>query len=258
VATPPIAHFGTTIASREALECTDRFLELFGMERLFTNDYGEAMGLQWIYRRGGQSDVDYLEKDSFFSPSSSLAPPLDAPRVAETVFRLPHREPDAVWAAWCREGLVEAIRGDGPTRLFVGPDAQTYELTATSDDPVENHRIWVWTDPAELEGIEADFSACFDLVAKERAVDFHGLGEAVVLVRGEPAVSIGLVTPFAGAAIAPRWTDDVFAQVGYSHFRLGAPDRSVVARVGREAYPDTGDVSYVHFHHTYLELVEVH
>jgi hypothetical protein len=76
-------------------------------------------------------------------------------------------------------------------------------------------------------------------------------------VRREPAVTIGLLTPLGGAPLAPRWRDDIFQELGYSHFRLGSPDKAAVIAQNPEAYPATGDVSYVLFRESYLELVQV-
>ncbi len=269
MATPSIAHFGTTLPEdvppdgavqidvpfTGSLARTDRFLQLFGMELLITNMY-PGVGRQYIYRRGERSDVDYVEKDTFTSYTSTFAPDPGAPRVADTVFRLPHPDPRAVWGAWEAEGLVELLHDDGIAVLFRGPDHQVYELVPSSDDPVDNHAIFIWTDPGEADVIEKDYDEHFGLQVAERGVDFHGLGDAVLLVRQDPPVTIGLLTPKTGGRIEPRWTDDVFAQVGYSHFRLGAPDKAKVKAMAPEAFPDTGDVSYVHFHHAYLELVE--
>ena len=70
-------------------------------------------------------------------------------------------------------------------------------------------------------------------------------------------MTIGLLTPLAGGAIAPRWRDDIFQEVGYSHFRLGSPNKAAVLAKNREAYPPTGDVAYVMFNEAYLELVQV-
>ena len=52
-------------------------------------------------------------------------------------------------------------------------------------------------------------------------------------------------------------TDDIFAQQGYPHFRLGAPDKSAALAAGEIVFPDTGDVSYLLIEGAYLELVEL-
>ena len=51
---------------------------------------------------------------------------------------------------------------------------------------------------------------------------------------------------------------DIFKDAGYSHFRLGSPDKSLVLDNAEEAFPDGGGpVAYVHFQNSYLELVQI-
>ncbi len=274
MATPSIAHFGTTlpeeapppevaqidIAFSGALEATDELLRRFGFELMIRNMY-PGVGRQYIYKRGERGDVDYVEKDSFTSYSSwVLAPEADgAPRHGDTIFRLPHRDAAAITAELIAAGLLTPLADgdDRGRRLVVGPDSQTYEITPTLDDPVGNHQVSIWTDPLQLDDIAANYVELFGFEITDK-VDFHGIADALVLTRREPPMTVALLVPKAGGRVAPRATDDVFGPVGFSHFRLGAPSKSAVqaSPSSREAFPDTGDVSYVHFHHAYLELVE--
>ena len=274
MATPSIAHFGTTLPEEApppdavqieipfsgALEATDDMLRRFGFELMIRNMY-PGVGRQYIYKRGQHSDVDYVEKDSFTSYSSWVAEPEadGAPRHGDTIFRLPHRDAAGIVAELAEAGLVRVLgAADEQGRvLVVGPDSQTYEITPTVDDRVANHAIAIWTTPDEVDQIVADYHDQFGLELTDKT-DFHGIADAVVLTRSEPPVTIMLLVPKAGGRVAERLTDDVFGPVGFSHFRLGAPSKAVVqaSPAAREAFPDTGDVSYVHFHHAYLELVE--
>ncbi len=279
MATPAIPHFGTTlhespppagVAQQDvpltgSLAATDRFLRIAGFELLVRNLY-RGVGRQYIYRRGRPSDVDYVEKDCFTSYAALAPPASDAPRVGETIFRLTHRDPRALWRAWRAEGLATALlgadaeaaflAGAAPRLLLRGPDAQRYELAATAAERAENFAVFVWTDPARLaETIDA-YAKQFALAPPPAPESFHGLATLHRLVRRDPPVTIGLLAPLPGAALAPRWRDDIFQEAGYSHFRLGSPDKAAVVRNNRESYPPTGDVSYVMFHESYLELVQ--
>jgi hypothetical protein len=278
--TPAIPHYGTTltesppppgVAQQDVpvtgmLGATDRFLRLAGFELLVRNLY-PGVGRQYIYRRGEAGDADYLEKDSFTSYAAQPPPASDAPRVGETIFRLPHRDPRALYRAWRAEGLATPLlgaraeaaflAGEAHALLLFGPDTQRYELTQSSPARAENFAVFVWTDPARL-------AETLDAYAKQFAIElaaepevYHGIATLHRLVRREPAVTVGLLTPLPGAAVAPRWRDDIFQEVGYSHFRLGSPNKSLVIQRNREAYPPTGDVSYVMFNESYLELVQV-
>ena len=85
--------------------------------------------------------------------------------------------------------------------------------------------------------------------------DFHGIGKVTRLTRDEPGLTIGLL--HAGTqGLAERWTDDIFKEAGYSHFRLGALDKPVTEAATRQAFPAGGDVSFVYFEDSYLELVQ--
>jgi hypothetical protein len=277
--TLPIPHYGTTliespppagVAQGDApltgmLARTDRFLRLAGFELAVRNLYPGA-GRQYIYRRGRHTDADYVEKDSFTSYSAETPPLIGAPRVGETIFRLPHREPRALWRTWRAEGLVSPLLGPGAEAaflgegaaglLFRGPDGQRYELTMSAASVHENFAVFVWTDPAQLAATVDAYAKEFAIERAGEAENYYGIATLHRLVRREPGVTIGLLTPLAGARIAPRWRDDIFREAGYSHFRLGAPNKALVIANNKQAFPPTGDVSYVMFREAYLELVE--
>ena len=270
--TPCLAHYGTTLAeeappagtSLADLPVTGQvasslaFADALGMTLLSNNLY-DGVGRQWIFGRGDRSDPDYFEKDQFSSFIASTIPALRSPRVGDTVFRLPLRGLTAG-----REHLDRLLRapswapgGGSDGRLVLGPDDQVYELTESSDDRVDNRVISVWHPPAEIDGAVDAFQRWFGFELVEHEADFHGLGRAAVLRRADPAITIQLVRC---APVAPRWTsgsvrDDIFRQVGYSHFRLGAPSKQAVQAVSETVFADTGDVSYVMFEESYLELV---
>jgi hypothetical protein len=279
MSTPAIPHYGTTLAESppppgvsqaEArlagmLGATDGFLRLAGFELAVRNLY-PGVGRQYIYRRGQPSDADYLEKDCFTSYAAQPPPPSAAPRVGETIFRFPHRDPCALYRRWRAEGLATPLLGERAEAAFLagedaalllrGPDTQRYELTRSSSERAENFAVFVWTDPARLaETIDA-YAKQFAIEAAGAGETYHGIAALHRLVRREPGVTIGLLTPLAGAALAPRWRDDIFQEVGYSHFRHGSPDNPLVVAHNKQAYPDTGDVSYVMFRESYLELVQ--
>ncbi len=282
MATPSIPHFGTTLyevpppadADQSAipfegqLARTDRFLTLLGAEIMIRNFYGPTVGRQYIYRRGQMGDLDYFEKDSFTSYSASFPPPSERPRIGDIVFRVVHRDVRNLYQRMLREDLVRPIGPDGESKAFLegavrsllimGPDDQRYELSEAADTHVENHAIFIWTDPKTMADTVRGYAVQFDLVNRVGAKqDFHGIGEVTLLSRLEPPVTVGLLTPYAGQTVAPRWTDDIFAQVGYSHFRLGSPRKEYVKSHNRQVFPDTGDVSYVLFNEAYLELVQL-
>ena len=99
-----IAHFGTTLIEPPPSEGedqasipmtgdlgrTDEFLRILGAEIYIKNMY--PFGRQFIYKRGEVTDPDYFEKDTFTSYTAVPLPETDSPRVAETIFRLPHRD----------------------------------------------------------------------------------------------------------------------------------------------------------------------
>jgi hypothetical protein len=281
MSTPAIAHFGTTIAEpapspdvsqRDVpiegdLAATLRFLELSGFEPLLENFY-PGIGRQYIWRRGRPGDVDYLEQDNFTSYSARPRPATPGPRVGDTVFRLTHREPRALLAELEAEGLARIERGPARERflagdcdwlLLAGPNGQCYELGGTQPTVAGNHVIYVWTQASELEAVTAAHQQHFGLRPVSGPVsgpeEFHGLGSVRRLSRERPGVTIGLLhDPVAG--LSPRFSDDIFGVAGYSHYRLGALDQAATAAAHREAFPPAGDVSFVYFADSYLELVQ--
>ncbi len=270
--TPCLAHYGTTLAEAPIPDDelatapltgqvaeTHRFLDLLGFEPLVTNLY-PGLGRQWIRRRGRRGAPGYVEKDSFSSFTAVERPPTadGRPRVGDAIFRLPETDPSETLRRLVGEGVAHPYLGEAGT-WFLGPDDQAYELAPVSDDPAENRVISIWTDPADVEHIARRYETlfAFEVLARDLPV---GGGRAVawVLRRGGPGpCTIRLLVPSDGSAPAPRWTDDIFREVGYPHFRLGAPSRAAVKEAAPEVFPDTGDVSYVLFEHAYLELVEL-
>jgi hypothetical protein len=274
--TPCLAHYGTTLAEPKPPEGTDlatwpisgqclaahEFMAALGFVPLITNLY-PTLGRQWIFRRGERGDVDYLEKDQFSSWIAGDAPSTTSPRVGDTVFRLPLRDLESwrdVLAPFVKEP-VWAPGGGTDGNLVMGPDEQWYELTESVELPADNRVISIWTDPADVERIAADYVRCFGMHVVTTDADFHGVGRATVVRRDDPAVTIQLVH---SPAVQPRWSSpdggspqaDIFLQTGYAHFRLGATDADEVRQVAETVFPDTGDVGYVMFHHAYLELIE--
>tara|TARA_A100001037_G_scaffold306672_2_gene353892 strand:+ start:6699 stop:7535 length:837 start_codon:yes stop_codon:yes gene_type:complete len=275
MATPSIAHFGTTIIEAPppegveqrdvpiegALKNTLRFLEIFGFQPLIENFY-PGMGRQYIWRRGEPGDVDYIEKDNFTSYRAEQRPANERPRVGDTVFRLTHSDPVGMWLKWCEEGLVRAaddaiaedfVAGRTEWLLLTGPDGQHYELGPTQPTAAQNHLIYVWTAKADLEDVAIAYREHFGLEQGGRE-DFHGLGQVRLLRRAEPGVTVGLIC--RDDDVEPRWTDDIFVEAGYSHFRLGAVDMARTVDATREAFPSAGDVAFVYFKDSYLELVQ--
>jgi hypothetical protein len=276
---PSIAHYGTTIIEAAPpagavqkdvpktgdLGATLRLLEIMGFKPLIQNMY-EGIGRQYISHRGSQADVDYIEFDAFTSYRAVERPATDAPRVGDTVFRMTDREPRGLFESWRDENLVtvlsnaegEAAFLDGASDwiLLRAPNGQMIELGPTQPTRAENHTIYVWTDPAELERTAAGFADQFGMQEIGR-FDFHGQADGVCLRRMLPGITIGLLTPKQGERVEPRWTDDIFLEAGYSHYRLGAPDKTRTLAASRVAFPDGGDVSFVYFHDSYLELVQV-
>jgi len=272
-ATPCLAHYGVTVAeppvaADELATATPGgragdgldFLRWLGFEPLHTNLYA-GVGRQWILRRGERGDAGYLERDLFTSfragPAEGGTEPAGGPtpRAGDAVFRLPVADPDATAAGLRERGWLTPYLGvDGP--LFVAPDAAVYELAPITGDDATDRTISLWTDPAGVERAVATWHDLFglELVAKGEA--FHGVAEATVLRRtGTGAVTLQLLTPLDGAPLEARITDDIFAQEGYPHFRLGSADKARALAAGEVVFPDTGDVSYVLVEGAYLELV---
>ena len=279
--TPAIPHFGTTlyevappegVDQREVpftgmLERTDRFLRALGAQCFTKNFYG-PLGRQYIYRRGEIGDADYFEKDSFTSYTAKFTPTTVEPRVGDIVFRVVHKDVRDVYQLLLADDLVRPIGPDGDEARFVagessslmimGPDDQRYELSEAGPTLMDNHAVFIWTNPAKLAETIRHYATQMDMVDREGVKhDYHGIGEVTLLTRHSNPITVGLLTPYPGASVAPRWTDDIFQQVGYSHFRLASPRKEYVRSHNREVFPDTGDVSYVLFNEAYLELIQL-
>lgn len=277
---PSIAHYGTTIIEAPApegaiqkdiphtgdLAAMLRLLGIFGFEPLIENMY-PGIGRQYIRRRGRITDPDYLEFDAFTSYRAVERPATPGPRVGDTVFRMTHRSPVEVFRKARNEGLltpvsapadVDAFEQERSEWLLVrAPNGQCLEIGPTQPTRAGNHTIYIWTDPEDLEATATDFARQFALSSEGR-FRFHGQAENLCLRRERPGITIGLLTPLPGQSIAPRWSDDIFLEAGYSHYRMGSPDKSATLRASRQAFPDGGDVSFVYFRDSYLELVQVH
>jgi len=271
-----IAHFGTTLiepappegADQASLPMTgelartDQFLRMLGAEIYIRNMY-PGVGRQFIYRRGEFSDPDYFEKDTFTSYIAQPVADAGRPRASETIFRIPHADPVRMARALLQEDLInplssvdDFISGRAAALLFCGPDRQQYELAQTSPRRADNHRVYIWTRHSDLQDHIAAYDKYFDLQLTG-SEDFHGLGNAHLLVREEPGMTIALLTTKEGD-VAPKHSFDIFKDAGYSHFRLGAPDKRAVLAESQEAFPDGGgQVSFVHFKDSYLELVQI-
>jgi hypothetical protein len=277
--TPSIAHFGTTLTEDQPpagadyhahprtgdLARTLEFLGLFGFKTLMENMY-EGLGRQYIWSRGTQDDVDYVEKDTFTSFAAVSRPATDMPRIGDTFFRMSHEDPIGIYTTLKEKGLVDHIgsadqeaaflAGEADSVIYMGPDGQRYELCGTLPTVAENHTVYICTDPARLDEIHADFASEFGLTPVGTE-DFYGYATAHLLRREDPGITIALLTPAQGTSLEPRWTEDIFKEAGYSHYRLGSPDMAHTESVTREAFPKGGDVAFVYFHDSYLELVQV-
>lgn len=280
MASPSIAHYGTTIIEAPApegaiqkdipqtgdLAAMLRLLARFGFEPLIENMY-PGIGRQYIRRRGRITDPDYIEFDAFTSYRAVKRPATPGPRVGDTIFRMTHQSPVEVFQSARAEGLVTPDvpaaevtafeQGKSPWLLVRAPNGQCLEIGPTQPTRAGNHTIYIWTDPEALEATAADFARQFGMVNEGR-FRFHGKADGLCLRRERPGITIGLLTPLAGQSIAPRWSDDIFLEAGYSHYRMGSPDKSATLQASRQAFPDGGDVSFVYFRDSYLELVQVH
>ncbi len=277
--TPSIAHYGTTIIEAEPnkdrplseapktgdLAKALRFFEIMQFEPLIENMY-DGIGRQCILGRGKPTDIDYVEVDNFTSFRAVKRPDAGAPRVGDTHFRLTHKSPQDIYRAWKSEGLVSSLLSvddesafldrKAEWTLFRAAHGQIFEFGPTQKTRAGNHAVYVWTDPGQIGAIAKSFCAQFGL-EREGTFDFYGQADAQRLVRASPGITINLLTPKPGGEIAPRWSDDIFLEAGYAHFRLGAPDKTRTRTVTKEAFPDGGDVSFVYFHDSYLELVQI-
>ncbi len=271
-----IAHYGTTLSEAPPppgadqaaqpmtgdLERTHSFLTILGMEIYISNMYPDV-GRQYIYRRGDFSDPDYFEKDTFTSYVAAQLPKANSPRVGETIFRITHHSPVSVVHQLLEKALIQPlssvedfIHGKADRLLFTGPDLQQYELIASQQSQFQNHRIYVWTDANELAAHKLGYQNHF-AIAYTTSEDFYGIGTAHLLVREDPGITIALLTS-PGNRVTPKTSFDIFSDAGYSHFRLAATDKKATLASSEEAFPDGGgDVSYVHFQNSYLELVQI-
>ena len=271
-----IAHFGTTliealpgegddqaaIPKTGDLARTDKFLAILGAEVYLTNMY-PGMGRQYIYKRGDVTDPDCFEKDTFTSYTAKSLPETATPRIGETIFRLSHR--NAIQAAndLMSEFLIEPlssfdqfVNGTADRLFFLGPDQQQYEICNSTDQRHENHRIYIWTDAVDLDAHKEGYAANFN-IQFDRTEDFYRTGTAHLLVREDPGITIALLT-INKSTLSPKHSFDIFRDAGYSHFRLGAPDKAQVIENSVEAFPDGGGpVAFVHYQNSYLELVQI-
>ncbi len=267
--TPCLAHYGVTVAeppvADDALATAPpggaaaaglAFLHHLGFQALHTNLY-PSVGRQWILRRGARTDPGYIERDLFTSFRAGTVEHAggSTPRAGDTVFRLPVHDPVATLTDLRARGWAQPYLGvDGP--LFVAPDLAVYELAPLTGDPATDRTISLWTNPEVLDRAIAGWCDLYGLELVAKHEPFHGVADATVLRRhANSPLTLQLLTPPAGAALPERVTDDIFAQEGYPHFRLGAPDKTRALAAGHIVFPDTGDVSYVLFEGAYLELV---
>ena len=269
--TPCLAHYGVTVAEPAVADdelqsaapggkAADglAFLQFLGFEPLYTNLYA-GIGRQWILRRGERGDDGYVERDLFtsFRAGTVEAAGISPARVGDAVFRLTVTDPAATLEELTERGWAEPYLGVlGP--LFRGPDEAVYELAPISGDEAADRTVSLWTDPSTIDDAIATWSHVFGFEVVDKDADFHGVARAVVLRRdGDGAITLQLLVPADGGPLAERVTDDIFAQAGYPHFRLGASDKPAALAVGETVFPDTGDVSYVLVEGAYLELVEL-
>jgi hypothetical protein len=275
MSTPAIPHFGTTIIEAAppagavqrdvpitgALQRTLEFLTVLGFQPLVENFY-EGMGRQYIWSRGEHADADYVEQDNFTSYAATDRPATDGPREGDTIFRLTHQDPLKVLAALREKELIEVdeaaadsfLAGGREWLLFKAPNGQRYEFGASQPARSANHTIYIWTADERLEQVRERYQNHFG-VASNGVEDFHSLGRVERLSRDEPGLTIGLLHS-PSAVLHERWTDDIFKEAGYSHFRLGALNKQGTETETRQAFPSAGDVAFVYFEDSYLELVQ--
>jgi hypothetical protein len=266
--TPCLAHYGVTVSEPAVADAELgsaapggdaaaglAFLRSLGFEPLHTNLY-PGVGRQWILRRGHVGDAGYLERDLFtsFRADAERAGD-DVPRAGDAIFRLPVADPAATLADLRRRGWATTYLGSDA--LFRGPDAALYELAPITGDQADDRTVSLWTDSDVLDEAVGSWTALFGFV-DQGAAGFHDVATARVLRRaGDGAITLNLLTPAGGGALAPRITDDIFAQQGYPHFRLGTPDKAAALAAGEVVFPDTGDVSYLLINGAYVELVQL-
>ena len=274
--TPAIAHFGITISEAPAPAGVDQrtiaitgalqgqleFLRVLGFQPHIEN-FLPGIGRQYIWRRGSVGDVDYIEQDNFTSYTATARPATAGPRQGDAIFRLTHRDPISVFRTLRAQGLIEVDatqaaefeHRDRDWILLSAPSGQRYELGATAPTAAGNHVAYVWTAAADVSRVQAEYQAHFGLI-HSAAQDFHGLARVELLTRDAPGATVGLLHSPTTAALSPRWSEDIFAEAGYPHFRLGAIDKLGTEATARQAFPPGGDVSYVYFADSYLELVQ--
>ena len=242
---------------------TLQFLEVLGFEPHLQNMY-EGIGRQYIWRRGEPGDVDYVEQDNFTSYVAEKRPDTGTPRTGDTIFRLTHRNPRHILDQLLAAELVDVLDdaelaafrdGTSDWLLLAAPQGQVYEFGATQTHTADNHCIYVWTEEQRLAEAADSFAQHFGL-SGETSESFHHVGKVLRLRRESPGVTIGLLHAPTGQTLAPRWTEDIFKEAGFSHYRMGALDKSRTRSFSREAFPDGGDVSFVYFEDSYLELVQ--
>ena len=275
--TPSIAHFGTTIiesAPPEGVAQQDvpldgalgdmlTFLKVLGFSPNVENYY-EGMGRQFIWSRGSMDDVDYVEQDNFTSYVAEERPATDEPRVGDTIFRLTHAEPRTVLKQLLDEKLAQPLAGESSEQylasetqwlLLKAPNGQVYQFGETQSASADNHAVYIWTESERVQDIATNYENCFGFSRTDNA-SFHGTALALMLRREEPGMTIGLLYR-PTEALTPRWSDNIFKEAGYAHFRLGAPDKNLAQTASKEAFPAAGDVSFVYFEDSYLELVQI-
>lgn len=274
--TPSIAHYGVTISEMApdpgveqkdapilgALRGGLEFFRHFGFEPHVTNYY-PGVGRQYIWRRGNSDDVDYVEMDNFTSYSAKPRPVTPGPRQGDTIFRLTHSDVRRVFRELKIAKLIQYDEQAGgafecgaqESVLVDAANGQRYEMTHTQPTTADNNVVYIWSATAEIQRICGNYQTHFGL-RHIGSTDFHGIGRVELLRREQPGISIGLLHS-SPHGLSPRFSEDIFGEAGYSHFRLGAPNKTLTETSSRQAFPPTGDVSYIYFEDSYLELVQV-
>ncbi len=277
MSTPAIAHFGTTIIEAAppagvaqadvpldgVLGDTLDFLKVLGFEPGIMNLY-EGIGRQFIWRRGEPTDVEYVEQDNFTSYVAEARPATAGPRVGDTIFRLTHADPLRALDTLQERNLVTLDQpeklssfrdGEQAWLLLTAPNGQRYEFGRTQKSRADNHCVYIWTASDRLAAVRQSFVEHFDL-SPTNTTDFHGLAKVARLTRAHPGVTIGLLHEPTTGTLAPRWTEDIFKEAGYAHYRMAAANKAQTCAYARQAFADAGDVSFVHFEDSYLELIQ--
>ncbi|KAI9006315.1 hypothetical protein DFJ74DRAFT_690267 [Hyaloraphidium curvatum] len=268
--TPCLAHYGATITEPRvpddqlgtappagAAAASLAFLAALGFEVRDTNLY-PGLGRQWILRRGRPGQRGYLERDVFSSfgadPKIRPAGQTGAPAAGDAVFRLPVDDPEGTMRMLREKGWAEPYMNCD--KLFRGPDGMVYEIAPLTGNALTDRTVSIWTDPSALDANADAWQSLFGFRTVSTGSSFYGIAHAHILRRNEPTpVTLQLLTPAKGELL-PRASEDIFAQCGYPHFRLGARSKALVKKRGKEVFPDTADVSYVLVGGAYLEVVE--